>query len=65
MIDPPFTMKLADKVMLELAGTKLFHKGTLVIIESSKHEPIQDEYGEISLKERKNYGDKFLSIFEC
>lgn len=62
-IDPPFTEKMADKVMSALSQSKLFHDSTIVAIEAIKQEFIGDEYGELFCYDRQNYGDKSLSLF--
>lgn len=64
LIDPPFTQKIADQVMLALAASLAFKPGTLVVIESTKHEKIQDLYQSFVLIDRKDYGDKLVSFFE-
>lgn len=63
LIDPPFTKKLADVTMRTLAHSTVIQSGTLVVIESSAHEPISDGYESVKLLDRKHFGDKNLSIF--
>ncbi|MAF89733.1 MAG: 16S rRNA (guanine(966)-N(2))-methyltransferase RsmD [Bdellovibrionaceae bacterium] len=63
-IDPPFTKKMADEVMQAVSQSKVFHQDTLIVIESTKHETIKDQYGDIFLYRRKDYGDKKLSFYE-
>ena len=64
LIDPPFTQKLADETMKQLAKSSTFKKETLVVIESSQHETIEDTYFPFSLFDRRYFGDKFLSFFK-
>lgn len=63
LIDPPFTEKMADEVMIAVSQSLIFHKNTIIVIESSKHEKILDQYLNLKLDERKDYGDKQLSFF--
>lgn len=63
LVDPPFTKSIADITMEQLAAADVLKPEALILIESSKKEKIQDQYGSLVLLERKNYGDKFLSIF--
>lgn len=63
-IDPPFTKKMADETMTALSESKVYHEDTLIVIESTKHEKIGDEYGEIVCYRRKDFGDKKVSFFE-
>lgn len=62
-IDPPFTEKMADKVMSALSQSNLFNESTIIAIEAIKQEFIGDEYGELICYDRQNYGDKSLSLF--
>ncbi len=63
LIDPPFTLKLADRTMEHLSKTSLFANSTKIAIESSRHEIINDKYDQIVLEKRRDFGDKVLSIF--
>ncbi len=63
LIDPPFTEKMADQVMKALAEN-LPPELRFVCIESVKNEVIQDKYGKLSLYKRKDYKDKFLSVYK-
>ena len=63
-IDPPFTEKMADKVMLEIRGSSVVGSDSIIMIESTKHETIGDEYGDLQLLDRKDFGDKKVSFFE-
>lgn len=63
LIDPPFTEKMAEQVMIALAEN-LGPNVKFVCIESVKNEPMADTYGALSLWKRKNYGDKLLSVFK-
>ncbi len=64
-IDPPFTEKMADALLQEMAISKVFKTGTLIAIESGLKEKIQDFYGPLKLWDRRQYGDKSLSIFQA
>ncbi len=62
-IDPPFTEKMAHEVMGILSESTLFFDETLIVIESSSQETIEDNYGSLLLKDRKDFGDKWVSFF--
>ena len=64
LIDPPFTEKLADRVMLELSLQSLFHQDTLIAIEAIKQEKIEMQYGVLTCYDKQDYGDKSLSLFK-
>jgi 16S rRNA (guanine966-N2)-methyltransferase len=63
-IDPPFTEKWAHKCMQAMQTSKAAMVGTLVIIEASRHEQIDDVYGEFQLLDRREFGDKSASFFQ-
>lgn len=63
LIDPPFTEKIADKVMQALGESGLGQFPCDVFIEAGKGETLRDVYGPFVLKELKNYGDKSLGIY--
>ncbi len=63
LADPPFTEKIADRVMWAIAKSTCLKPGTRVIIESGKHEEIGDEYPPLKLIDRKDYKDKTVSSF--
>ncbi len=62
-VDPPFTKSLADQVMHGLSLFKGLKPGGQIIIESGNKEPIKDQYPNIELLDRKDFGDKQLSFF--
>ncbi len=64
-IDPPFTEKIAHDCMEALAKTKskVCRSGGVVVIESGRHERIEDEYEPFKLLDRREFGDKSASIF--
>ena len=64
LIDPPFTKKIADLTMQRLSESKVFKKGTIIVIESSQHENIQDQYGLLSFFDRRFFSDKVISFFK-
>ncbi len=63
LIDPPFTEKIADKVMEALAASELNQYPCVVFIEAGKGETLRETYGAFKQKELKNYGDKSLGIY--
>lgn len=63
LVDPPFTKKMAHDVMVVLSASAVLKEGVLIMIESSIHEKIEDQYGGLTLSHRKSYGDKVVSFF--
>jgi 16S rRNA (guanine966-N2)-methyltransferase len=64
-IDPPFTEVLADKVMAEMQKSQLFHKETIIGIESAKKEKLLEEYGSLRAIDTRHFGDKILTLFKA
>ena len=64
IIDPPFTKKIAHSVMEALVQSRIFHKETLVCLESSHQEALLGQYGVWKRVWKKDFGDKDLSRFE-
>lgn len=65
LVDPPFTQKMAHSVMEVIAKSQVWARETLVVIESSSQERIDDDYGPFKLLDRKSFGDKCVSFFSA
>ena len=65
LADPPFTQKWADEVMTAIAASSAIGTDTIVAIESAAKETIRDVYSDLNLLDRKNFGDKNLSLFKA
>lgn len=63
LADPPFTEKWAHDVMMAISMSQVIHEGSVVVIESSRHERIDDNYENLKLLDRRNFGDKDMSFF--
>jgi len=62
--DPPFTEQMAHDVMLMADVSKVFHPGSLMMIESAKREKILDDYPTLTRYDVREFGDKVLSFFQ-
>jgi len=62
--DPPFTQKLAHEVVQAVAQSHTHQNGTILAIEASRHEHIEDGYPPFKLLDRRVFGDKNLSLYE-
>lgn len=62
-VDPPFTEKIAHKVMETLAETSFYGPETFISIESQKKERMEDNYKVLGRFDFRDYGDKVLSFF--
>ncbi|MCC7404343.1 MAG: 16S rRNA (guanine(966)-N(2))-methyltransferase RsmD [Bdellovibrionales bacterium] len=63
LADPPFTEKIAHPVMEILSQHPLVVPGGVIIIESSRHEPIGEQYPPFNFLDRRDFGDKNVSFF--
>jgi 16S rRNA (guanine966-N2)-methyltransferase len=63
LIDPPFTKSWAHKIMTELKDCRFLAPKALIAIEASKQEQIEDDYEGFALLDRRQFGDKSLSIY--
>jgi 16S rRNA (guanine966-N2)-methyltransferase len=68
LVDPPFTEKMADEVLQALSesasrGDALIGSETVIVIESSKHETVREEYDALERFDGRDYGDKLLTYF--
>lgn len=68
LVDPPFTEKMADQVLEALSAKvseseNLMKPEATIMIESSKHETVKDEYATIERFDHRDYGDKIVSYF--
>ncbi|MFK8138277.1 MAG: 16S rRNA (guanine(966)-N(2))-methyltransferase RsmD [Bdellovibrionales bacterium] len=63
-IDPPFTKKLAHASMQAISKSQVMDSSTLVMIESSSKERIDEVYPPVIRYKQKEYGDKIVSYFE-
>lgn len=64
-IDPPFTKKIAHDVLEALSKSNCFDDETIIFIESSSQESVQESYSPLVRISHKSYGDKFLSLYKC
>ncbi len=62
-IDPPFTEEMGDEVLKAYGQSELARFAAKIFIEAGKKEVLGDQYGTLTLVDRKNYGDKYLSLY--
>ena len=62
-IDPPFTQKMAHRVMCSVIESHVLQEDTCIVIESGGRERLDKSYGDFELSVQKDYGDKKLSFF--
>jgi len=63
LADPPFTEKIAHDVMEATDRSWAFGHDTIMAIESSSRERIEDKYPTLERYNYREFGDKILSFF--
>lgn len=63
LVDPPFTQKIANDVLVALSESSCLGPDTEVFIESSAKESVAENYPHLQRVLHKSYGDKFLSQY--
>lgn len=64
LVDPPFTEKMAHKVMEAANLSGIWRPESVLSIESEGKERIDEEYSNIVRFDQREYGDKILSFFK-
>ena len=62
--DPPFTEKIAHRVMEALANSKCIGPNTVIVIESSSHEKLLEKYVNLVRDDERDYGDKRVTFWK-
>ena len=62
-IDPPFPSKICHKTLQALSTSTALSADSRVVIEHSKHEPLDDIIDSLSRVDTRDYGDKILSFY--
>lgn len=63
LVDPPFTQSLAHPTMELLTGSGAVSTHTLIAIESSHKERLDESYGVFQIWKQNAYGDKYLTFY--
>lgn len=64
LIDPPFAKQMAHQTMEHL-NQQTLPRDSEIYIESSQKERLDQKYGGIQAVQKKDYGDKKLTVFKC
>ncbi len=63
-MDPPYEKSLAGPALELLGRLSLLGPDAIVVVEHSDKEPLQDAYGELVLKDKRNYGSTWVSFYQ-
>lgn len=61
--DPPFTEKLADATLTALSTSKAVGAATLIMVEASSHEKVDESYADLECYDFRDYGDKRVTFW--
>jgi 16S rRNA (guanine966-N2)-methyltransferase len=64
LADPPFTEKYAHDLATAIGSSALLHDNTLVVIEASAKERMDERYPGLNRLDQRKFGDKHLNFFE-
>ena len=64
LVDPPFTESLAHAAMEALSQARVAGLGTLVVIEASGTERLDDSYPGFNRLDTRDFGDKRVAFFQ-
>lgn len=64
LADPPFTEKFAHDLALSIGSSQLLHSGSIVVIEASSKERMDEQYPGLNRLDQRQFGDKHLNFFE-
>ena len=62
-LDPPYGKGLVTKTLNDLANDTILEEEAIVIAEHSSREVPPDEYGYLTLSDRRKYGDTGVSLY--
>jgi 16S rRNA (guanine966-N2)-methyltransferase len=64
LVDPPFTQSLAHELAGKIATSSLLGPESVLVIESSSKEQIDERYPGLIRLDQRSFGDKHLNFFE-
>jgi 16S rRNA (guanine966-N2)-methyltransferase len=62
-IDPPYLMKQADKILLQMQQMELIQDQAVVLVEHEAGHAYADEIGQFHVRKRANYGETAITIY--
>lgn len=62
-VDPPYNQGLVHTVLLKLDTSSVLAGGGLVVVEHSKHEPLNTAWQNLQLIRTERYGETFVTFF--
>ena len=63
LIDPPYFNSTVDKIMLQLANSKLVGEETMLVVTHSPHRPLNSSYAALMLMKEHRHGDSVIALY--
>ncbi|MGD2065315.1 MAG: 16S rRNA (guanine(966)-N(2))-methyltransferase RsmD [Dehalococcoidia bacterium] len=63
-IDPPYSNSTANKLLANLARSKLLGGDSIIVLCHANRFPLNSDYDGLHLIEQRRYGDTFISIYQ-
>ena len=63
--DPPFSSDIEEKLILHVANSHLYIKGSLFVIETEKRKILKKTYSPFNLFSKKDFNDKIIWFYEA
>jgi 16S rRNA G966 N2-methylase RsmD len=64
LIDPPFPLKICSSILTEISESDVASPDSEIIIEHSRHEPLEDHVGRLRSVDSRSYGDKLVTFYK-
>lgn len=64
LADPPFTESYAHDLATQIGASQLLDSGSVLVIEASSKERMDEAYPGLNRLDRRTFGDKHLNFFE-
>lgn len=62
-LDPPYGKEYIPPLLAELVSAGILKARSLVVVESAKHEPLPEAFGNLELVQARTYGDTQIRIY--
>jgi 16S rRNA (guanine(966)-N(2))-methyltransferase RsmD len=63
LMDPPYFNSAVDKMILQLAYSKLVGEETILVVTHSPHRPLSSSYAALELIKEHRHGDSVIALY--
>ena len=63
LMDPPYSNPAIDKIILQLADSKLVGEETILVVTHSPHRPLSSSYAALELIKEHRHGDSVIALY--